>query len=648
MAGKGIAFRLIVILGITTSIVFGVLFLCQYLFMRSFMEKEVEKDARTLVTAVAYQIESALAPVEKVPDTISSVLALRTLTETELIELLKDTVRTNPSIFGTTVAFEPYAFQPDRRYFAPYVFRKDNDVALTWLDGMSYRYASFDWYQIPRELGKAVWSEPYYDEGAGNIIMTTYSAPFFKSHSTSREIAGIVTADISLDWLSEIIGKLKILKTGHGALISKNGTIVAHRQRELIMHETIFSMAEAQGNTELREMGRRMTRGEQGLVSMHDQAGRDFWVYFAPVPSNGWSLLLFFPKDELTADVRLLGTLTFGLGVFGVVLLCISIVLVSRSITHPLRSMTKTAASIGKGNFDIELPHLRSRDEVAQLTDSFRAMQHALKHYTSQLRETTILKERIESELRIAHDIQMGILPKLFPPFPNRADIDVYAILEPAKEVGGDFYDFFFVDDHHFCFVVGDVADKGIPSSLFMAVTKTLLKATALEGVDPARILEKVNQELARDNERSMFVTVFCAILDTQTGEVIAANGGHPRPILLRKQEPPELLNAPPGLVVAALEETTYQLTRFVLRPGDVLFLYTDGVTEATSAQGELFSVSRLYTSLGGKHEASLSSFIDDVMEDVRFFAKDAPQFDDITMLALRYQGTSSSGGTMP
>lgn len=649
MSGKGIAFRLIIILGITTSLVFAILFLCQYLFMRSFMEQEVEKDARTLVTAVSYQIESVLAPVQKVPDTISSVLAFRTLSETELVELLKDTVRGNPSIFGSAIAFEPYAFLPSRKYFAPYVYRQDNNVVLTWLDGTSYRYAAFDWYQIPRELGKAVWSEPYYDEGAGNIVMTTYSAPFFKSRAGNREIAGIATADISLEWLSEMIGKLTILKSGYGALISKNGTVVAHPQRELIMNETIFSIAEAHDSAELREMGRRMIRGEEGLVSMHDKTGRDFWVYFAPVPSNGWSLLLFFPKDELTAGVRFLSVLMLGLGSFGVVLLCGTIILVSRSITNPLRKMTKTAASIGAGNFDIELPMVRSQDEVSQLADSFRAMQTALKTYTSQLRETTALKERIESELRIAHDIQMGILPKLFPPFPNRSEVEVYAILEPAKEVGGDFYDFFFVDDRHFCFIIGDVSDKGIPASLFMAVTKTLLKATALEGVDAARILEKVNQELARDNERSMFVTVFCAILDTQTGEVVAANGGHPRPILLRRQDPPELLNAPPGLVVAALEETTYQLTRFVLRPGDVLFLYTDGVTEATSAQGELFSVSRLYTSLGGKHEASLPSLIDDVMEDVRFFAKDAPQFDDITMLTLRYQGTTPPvRGTMP
>lgn len=639
MAGKGIAFRLILILGITTSLVFAALFLCQYLFMRSFMEQEVEKDARTMVTAITYQIESVMAPVQKVPDTISSVLSLRALTESEIARLLKETLHGNPAIFGAAVAFEPYAFQSSRKYFAPYVYRKDHDIALTWLDGTSYRYAAFDWYQIPRELGKPVWSEPYYDEGAGNIVMTTYSAPFFTSRAESREIAGIVTADISLDWLSSIIGKLTVLKTGYGALISKNGTIVAHPQRELIMHETIFSIAEAQGSGELREMGRRMIRGERGLVSTHDASGRDFWVYFAPIPSNGWSLLLFFPKDELTADVRFLSTLMLGLGSFGIALLCGIIVLVSRSITRPLRTMTKTAASIGAGNFDIDLPEVRNRDEVAQLAESFRAMQQELKAYTARLQETTVLKERMESELRIAHDIQMGILPKFFPPFPDRSEIDVYAVLEPAREVGGDFYDFFFVDDRHFCFVVGDVAGKGIPASLFMAVTKTLLKATALEGADPCRILEKVNQELARDNERSMFVTVFCAILDTETGEVVAANGGHNPPLLIRQEGPPEVLHVTPGLVVAALEDTTYPLARFVLQPGDLLFLYTDGVTEAMNEQGELFSLSRLITALGDKQTASASTMIAEAIEHIGLFVKTAEQSDDITMLTIRYKG---------
>jgi len=199
-----------------------------------------------------------------------------------------------------------------------------------------------------------------------------------------------------------------------------------------------------------------------------------------------------------------------------------------------LRRLTGVAGQIGKGDFDVPLPGITSGDEIGKLTDSFAAMQVALKQYMENLKETTVAKEKIESELRMAREIQLDIIPRTFPPFPERKEFDLYAIIEPAKEVGGDFYDFFFIDENNLCIVIGDVSGKGVPAALFMAVTRTLIKSKTSKNLNPEQVLARVNEDLSIDNTTSMFVTIFLAIFNTQTGELRYSNGGHNVPYLLR------------------------------------------------------------------------------------------------------------------
>jgi sigma-B regulation protein RsbU (phosphoserine phosphatase) len=265
-------------------------------------------------------------------------------------------------------------------------------------------------------------------------------------------------------------------------------------------------------------------------------------------------------------------------------------------------------------------------------------MQGSLRKYIADLKETTAAKERIESELRIAHDIQMGMLNKVFPPFPDRKEFDIFAIVEPAKEVGGDFYDFFLLADQHLCFVVGDVSDKGVPASLYMAVTKTLIKAMAQQGHPPGEILTRVNRELVSGNTSSMFVTVFLGILDTLTGRVLYANGGHNPPLVIRTQGSVDFLAPTGNALVGALEGLSYETAELVLAPGEALFLYTDGVTEAGNRDAELFSEDRLQESLQGLQTISPNETIEAIKVRINAFAAGAPQADDITMLMIRFQ----------
>jgi sigma-B regulation protein RsbU (phosphoserine phosphatase) len=266
-------------------------------------------------------------------------------------------------------------------------------------------------------------------------------------------------------------------------------------------------------------------------------------------------------------------------------------------------------------------------------------MRGSLKEYIRKLTETTAAKERIESELNIAHDIQMGLLPKTFPPFPDRQEFDLYALMVAAREVGGDFYDFFLVDNTHLCFVIADVSGKGVPAALFMAMSMTLIRATGREGIPPDEILSRVNGELSRENDSCMFVTTFCGILDTETGEMTYANGGHNLPLHVKRGGGASWLPKSGALMVGAMEGVTYKCERLLLEPGDGLFLYTDGVTEAMNGQDEAFSDERLERLLSALDGSGIRESVDKVMTDIRSFTGEAPQSDDITMMMIQYNG---------
>jgi sigma-B regulation protein RsbU (phosphoserine phosphatase) len=280
----------------------------------------------------------------------------------------------------------------------------------------------------------------------------------------------------------------------------------------------------------------------------------------------------------------------------------------------------------------------QSRDEIGNLAQSFVYMETTLARHVQELKETTAAKERIESELKIAHDIQMSMVPKIFPAFPSRSEFDLYAVLVPAKEVGGDFYDFFFIDEDRLCFAIGDVSGKGVPASLFMAVTKTLFKATGAQVSAPDAILTRLNREICRDNDSCMFVTLFCAVLNLRSGEVVYSNGGHNLPYVLRSGFAAQLENTE-GIALGVMEDASYHARTIVLRPGDGLLLYTDGVTEAMDPEDRLFSDDRLQQVLEARNGGSPQETIRGVVDEVRKFAAGAPQADDITVLGIDYFG---------
>jgi len=637
MLKNSIVIRLVLVIMLFSAVIFAVTLGYNYYQSRVILQKELESNARNLAMSLVYRVETQLTAVAKVTAGVARALETGKHTEGELHALIRATVENNPEIYGSSVAFEPYAFSANSRLYAPYYYRDQGKTSFSRLDKsyLDVPYLYWDWYQIPRELGKLEWSEPYFDEGAGNILMSTCSIPFYEDINGTKQLKGIVGVDVSLDALTELISSVKILRTGYAALLSRNAMILAHPLKDAIMNETFFSIAESRHDSSLRELGRKMVRGETGFVHYKSLVGFTSWMYYTPIPSTGWTLAVVFPEDELLENVRKLSMTMAVMGFVGILLLTLAVISIARAIIKPLQLLTAATDQIASGNFDVPLPTALSNDEVGVLTHDFQVMEQSLKEYIRNLTETTAAKERIQSELKVATEIQASLLPRIFPPFPDHPEFDIYASMVPAKEVGGDFYDFFFIDQKNLCFLIADVSDKGVPAALYMMVAKTLLKTEGQRLGEPDKILSSVNNILAVDNQNCMFATVFCAILDITTGAVRFANAGHNPPLMIDSLGA-RYLTPKPGLMLGAMTDMAFVTERLTLEPGGTLFLYTDGVTEAKNPEESLFGEERLLKALQIAPQADLAEMIHFISSEVAQHADGASQSDDITLLAIK------------
>ncbi len=449
--------------------------------------------------------------------------------------------------------------------------------------------------------------------------------------------------------LKQTFSNVKIAESGH--LFLFNGS------NELIIHPSLSGKGLADavnlstGNLLLDDLKTATRNPDRPLqYTLSDASGRTLGPYVSYAryyKTLDWYVASSILKEELMVPVRkAVFRQTSLIAMIFVISIFVTFFLVRR-ISQPLKQLAGYARDLPEHDFSApessaaikELP-LKFRDEVGNLAEALLFMEEALRRYIIDLRKTTAAKERIESELKIASDIQMSILPRTFPAFPERNEFDIYATIKPAREVGGDFYDFFFVDDNHLLFVIGDVSGKGVPASLFMAITRTLLKASASSDTPPDAILRKVNDRLAEDNESCVFVTVFCGILNIGSGEVVYANGGHNPPLMVRSGDDGlDFIRMPKGMALGVMEGTPYELAKLVLNPGDVLFTYTDGVTEAMNPHYELFSEKRLQEELSQTGHDSLVAISQGLMKQITAFADGAEQSDDITLLALKFHG---------
>ena len=319
--------------------------------------------------------------------------------------------------------------------------------------------------------------------------------------------------------------------------------------------------------------------------------------------------------------------------------------LMRRTVTRPLNMLANAAMGFAKGDSGytkedvIQLP-IRSHDEIGDLYREIQSMQSRIVDYTNHITHITAEKERVSTELRMATEIQASMLPNVFPPFPERDEFDLYAAMNPAKEVGGDFFDFFMIDDDHLCALIADVSDKGVPAALFMMSSKILINYRAQQGGTPGEILTAVNAQICKNNKSKMFVTVWMAILDVRTGRLVCANAGHEYPAIRGGDGVFHIFRDRHGLVVGGHPKSRYRDYELTLAPGDAVFVYTDGVPEANDALGQFYGMERMEAALNRVAKETPREILTSVKADVDQFVGGAKQFDDLTMLCIEYRGT--------
>jgi phosphoserine phosphatase RsbU/P len=621
--------KLLLTIGIPLVIAYGVMLVSEYVFSKRTALTNAKVHLTEVAARWAAEFERELVAAEELAQAVAGDASLSpTLSADGVRATLQYHIRNNSNIYGMCAAFEPGAFPGCPALLAPYYCR-DAHGGLRYVDvaAVSPHYAELAWYRPARSRGDSFWTEPYFDTGIGERIMCTIVAPIVRE----GKFRGVVTADLLADHFVRELAKVEI---GYCVLLSPTGVIISHPDRSLILHETIFSLARRRHLDDLAEAGRQMVAGESGAQEVHDVAGGPtMWMVYAPIRTAGWSLAAVISESTVTARIRpylvrlsviLLATLAVILSI---------VLLASVYITHPIGRLALASESLGHGNLDARVPESRGNDEIAQLARRFNAMVTDLKtNVAVRIREEAARRE-IEGELRAARAIQASLLPGA-PPAEEQQLYTLDAQNAPAKVVAGDFYDFFPLDARRLVLAMADVSGKGTPAAIYMAVTRTMLRSFAAADRTPAEVVAEVNRRLVQENDQGMFVTLFLAYYDLASGELHYVNAGHNAPYVVRGAGALETLDAT-GPLVGVLPDAEFRDGQTRLEPGELLFLFTDGITEAGAGQGELFGEQRLQQFLAACASQPVSAICTSAIDAVRAFAP-GDLGDDATVLALR------------
>ena len=517
------------------------------------------------------------------------------------------------------------------------------------------------WYKQAAEEGGVVFSDLEVDATTGEMSVVC-AVPVY---GPDGNLVAVVGSDLFLHAMGTVVEEFTS-GGGYSWIVNREGHVIYSPNPEIIR---MSASAEA---IDLRESENQQLAAltadameNQTDVRIVTVQGKDYYMLGVPIQTVGWTLFTAYPKETVDqVGITLLNsydgimseaqsaykdkiTETSHSTLILLALLALAAVtaavILGKRIVKPLNTITEHVTSLNEQNPVFKMDDAyRTGDEIEVLAESFADLSQKTVDYVEEVRRVTAEKERIRTELHMAKQIQEGMLPNIFPAFPDRTEFDIYASMDPAKEVGGDFYDFFLIDNDHLALVMADVSGKGVPGALFMMASKNILQSSAMQGGSPADILERMNKVICANNPMQMFVTVWLGILEISTGRLTASNAGHEYPMIRRASGIFEIYKDKHGFVVGGMEGLKYKEYELQLQPGDMLFLYTDGVPEATNNRNELFGTDRMLSSLNG-HPGDLPvTTLRHMQEAVDVFVDGAEQFDDLTMLCLEYKGTAN------
>lgn len=524
------------------------------------------------------------------------------------------------------------------------------------------------WYKdavdaLKNENNLPVWQSTYISMSDG-VPCITCSKSFTNEKG---EILGTIGIDMHIGDINKYIVGTKLGSTGKAFVVDKNGKIIMHPDYNININASeqenknfIKNPLDSKETSEsYKNLISKMSKIQTGVETAKIDE-KNYYVAYSPMVTPKWCLGIACESDEVLSPISEIQSvinastkntensiktnlIKIVVRFFLVFLLCASVtyligIKLSKELSSPIKRLRNQAKIIGDGDFSSRI-EVESEDELGDLSNSFNKMTENLISYMENLKQTTAEKEKIHSELMVAKKIQKSMLPCIFPAFPERQDFDIYALMDPAREVGGDFYDFFFTDKKHLALVIADVSGKGVSAALFMVIAKILIKNQLQAGDSPEKALQKVNKMLCENNEAGMFVTAFVGVIDIITGEFTFSNAGHNPPLIYKKESDEyNFIESPHGFVLGGINDAKYSLNKSVLKPEDSLFLYTDGVTEAMNQKGELFSKERLQNILNNKSikELKITDVVNHLRQEIDKFSNGAERSDDITMLAFK------------
>jgi len=614
------------------ALIFIAVLSTNYFLSRHLLENYVERLAKKTVMSTVQKVDTVLHSISTSADSLAAVVTIPNISKKHIKQMTRAFVKNNAEIFGMTVALEGGTIAGSADDFAPYFYKKDGDIAYADLSSDLYDYKNQHWYSDTKKVNAAIWSEPYIDDGSSNVHMVTYSTPIY--FEDSKDFAGVATADIKLSWLDDIIQKSKIGKSGFGFIVSKNDTIIAYPDKSL--HMRPLREANITEENWQKYLDSKASSSAVYFYTACRYQGGHCWVAIKTLKGSGWKIVIVLPEHELIADINDLTLKISAIAVAGLILLFFVVVYITRTLTSPLGKLATATKDIGAGKLDKALPEPVRNDEIGLLTSAFNAMRTALKQYIADLQESTARHQKLESEIQIARDIQMSMIPGAGNISLKQDDFQLFALLRPARSVGGDLYYYQQTGDR-LHFIIGDVSDKGVPAALFMAKAITLYTRALKEALPPGEIFSMMNDILTENNDACMFVTALCGVIDLKTGRVVMANAGHMNPIIKDSEHTSEQAVAG-ATALGLMAEVKYPDVEFTLNHHSTLFMYTDGISEAHDKNQAQYSDEKLIALIDTIEPGNADQAGDRIISDVDAFAGNAEQFDDITLLIIHYE----------
>ncbi len=602
---------------------------------RNAVREEAIKGANRVLENTVLRTNYILEDVEDIANNLEWLILKDLDNPDAMMEYSHSIVQNNTILNGCSISFEPYFYPQKGKYFSAYSNNNGRYVYTMQEGSDNYQYFYLNWYMLPKLLMQPCWTEPYTDQEEGdeatmNLEMNvSYCKPII---GNDGNFIGVISLDISLKWLSETISAVKPYPNAYAFLLGRGGSYLVHPDPQKLFYESFFTPGLVDALTpEQKQLGKDMLDWKEGIRRL-EVDGEPSFVIFRPILTTGWSLAIVCPESDIFGGFRRFrNTLLLSL-ILGLILMFLVMYFIIHRQIRPLSRLASHAETMASGNLDVELPHMGRTDEVGVLNRAFRYMQVSLRKYIDELTTATAKRERIEGELQIARDIQMGMVPSKFPAFPDREDIDLYASMSPAKEVGGDLYDYF-IKDQNLYFAVADVSGKGVPASLFMAVVRNLFRVVGSAGLPPEEIARQINNTVSEDNEQLMFITMFIGRINLEDGSLSFCNCGHNPPVLLKDK--PEFMECEPNVPLGIAPGFQFKGQSIEGFRGTPILLYTDGLNEAENSAHEELGNERLLQSLAANPFKDAKTTVLMLQGVVSAHVGDAEQSDDLTLLCI-------------